>query len=52
MEFDLFLEYKVRKINVVTDALSKKVELAATRAHASEVQVEGTLLARIREGML
>ncbi|CAN6455079.1 unnamed protein product [Victoria cruziana] len=50
-EFDLSLEYKVGKTNVVADALSRKAELAATRAQAFEAHVEGALLARIQEGM-
>ncbi|CAN6454197.1 unnamed protein product [Victoria cruziana] len=38
-------------MNVVADAFSRKAELGATRAQASEAHVEGALLARIREGM-
>lgn len=44
-EFDYTLEYKPGKVNVVADALSRKVELAAMS------QVEGAIMARIREGL-
>ncbi|XP_013594832.1 PREDICTED: uncharacterized protein LOC106302997 [Brassica oleracea var. oleracea] len=44
-EFDYTLEYKPGKVNVVADALSRKAELAAMS------QVEGTIMARIREGL-
>ncbi|KAF8088610.1 hypothetical protein N665_0535s0002 [Sinapis alba] len=44
-EFDYTLEYKPGKVNVVADALSRKAELAAMS------QVEGAIMARIREGL-
>lgn len=50
-EFDLSLEYKIENTNIITDALSKKAELIDTSVQISETQVEGTLLARINEGM-
>ena len=44
-EFDYTLEYKPGKVNLVADALSRKEELATMS------QVEGTIVARIREGL-
>lgn len=39
IEFDIFLEYKVKKMNIVVDALSRKIKLTATGAHTSKTQM-------------
>lgn len=50
-DFDLSLEYKIAKTNVVVDVLKREVEVVSTRVQISEAQVDDTLLASIHVGM-